>query len=345
MANKPTAFDSNAAAPRGSGIFGLPFAPEESRIVLIPVPFEATTSYGGGTARGPRAILQASRQVDLYDHETGKPYEAGIAMLRESSLIKKLNAEGKRAAKPVIAAGGAHDRKLMKSAEAVNAACEKMNTFVKSETKKWLAKGKLVGVVGGDHSTPFGAIEAHAEQYKNLGILHFDAHADLREAYEGFAWSHASILQNVAARIPKITKIVQVGVRDYCEEEAARIRDSNGRIETFFMPDLYQRKFAGAPWSSIAHEIAARLPENVYITFDIDGLDQPLCPHTGTPVPGGLQFYEATAVISAVARSGRKIVGFDLNEVAPGPRGDEWDANVGARMLYKLIGYAAMSQD
>lgn len=336
-------FDPNAAAPEGSGIFGLPFTPEESKFVLIPVPFEATTSYGGGTAGGPKAILEASKQVDLYDFETGKPYASGIAMLKESVIIKKLNAAGKRAAKPVIAAGGVQNSRLQKSADAVNAACDQMNRFVYNETKKWLAKDKVVGIVGGDHSTPFGAIEAFAEKYDSFGILHFDAHADLRVAYEGFTWSHASIMYNVESRLPRVERIVQIGVRDFCEQEMEIIQKSKGRIVTYFAPQLYQRRFAGETWNALCAEMIRKLPKNVYISFDIDGLDPTLCPHTGTPVTGGLQFYEATAVLAAIVQSGRRIVGFDVNEVAPGPAGDEWDANVGARILYKLVGFAGMA--
>lgn len=338
------AFDPNAASAPDSGVFGLPFSVEESRVVLIPVPFEATTSYGGGTSKGPSAILAASRQVDLYDNETGKPYEAGIAMLDESQQIRRWNAEGKRAAAPVIRAGGIHNKRLALAAKKVNAISEKVNQWTGTEAARWIALGRIVGVVGGDHSTPYGSIAAHAESFSDFGVLHFDAHADLREAFEGFTWSHASIFYNVARNLPRVSKIVQVGIRDLSEQEMHMIRDSRGRIVTFFAADLFTRRFEGEPWARLADEIASQLPRNVYVSFDIDGLDPVLCPHTGTPVPGGLQFYEAAAILAAVVRSGRKIVGFDLNEVAPGPRGNEWDANVGARLLYKLIGYALLSQ-
>lgn len=337
-------FDPGAAAPPGSGIFGLPFTPEDSRIVLIPVPFEATTSYGGGASRGPTAILEASKQVDLYDFETGRPYESGIAMIGESSFIKKLNASAKRAAKPVIAAGGASTHKLQQSAAQVNAACEEMNRHVQKEAARWMSKDKIVGIVGGDHSTPFGAIAACANRHEHLGILHFDAHADLRVAYEGFEWSHASIMYNVASRIHNISRIVQVGIRDFSEDEKNYIDRSNGRIVTYFAPEIFRRRFEGETWNGIVKEIVSMLPADVYVSFDIDGLDPTLCPHTGTPVAGGLQFFEATAILAEIVKSGRRIVAFDLNEVAPGPD-DEWDANVGARILYKLAGFALKSQN
>jgi agmatinase len=344
VATKPR-FDPDAAALPGSGIFGLPFGPEESRVVLLPVPFEATTSYGGGAARGPAAILEASRQVDLFDSETGKPFEAGISMLPASARVKRWNAEAKAAAKTVIAAGGAFTKQQKAAAAKVNKIGEQLNEHVRAETHKWLKLGKMVGVVGGDHAVPFGAMEAYAQEMPGLGILHFDAHADLREAFEDFEWSHASIFYNVYKKIPGVAKIVQVGVRDLGEREADLIRGSSGRIVTFFSADLFTRRFEGEAWARLADEVAAALPKNVYVSFDVDGLDPVLCPNTGTPVPGGLQFYEAMAILAAVVRSGRRIVGFDLNEVSPGPKGGgEWDANVGARVLYKLIGYALLSE-
>ncbi len=335
-------FDPNAAAAPDSGIFGLPHTPAEAAVVVIPVPFEATTSYGGGTSKGPAAILEASHQVDLFDLDTGKPYEKGIAMLDESPKVKKWNGEARRLAKPIIAKGGvAAGNPALKK---VNALCEQMNGWVYDEAKKWIAKEKLVALVGGDHSTPFGAIKAIAEVHPGVGILHVDAHADLRDAYEGFTWSHASIMFNVLKHIPQVDTIVQVGIRDFGEAEHALIKGSEGRVVTFFDSELKRRAYAGERWSTESRRIANALPEQVYVSFDIDGLNPTLCPHTGTPVPGGLSFEEACALLEAVVNSGRTIVGLDVNEVSPGPAGDEWDANVGARLLYKMIGWALKSR-
>jgi agmatinase len=150
-------------------------------------------------------------------------------------------------------------------------------------------------------------------------------------------------MRNVADRIPGVGKLVQVGIRDLSEEELETIDSSNGRIEAFFDVDLKRAQRRGDSWDAIAKKIVATLPSSVYVSFDVDGLDPALCPHTGTPVPGGLQFHEATAILEEVARSGRTIVGFDLNEVSPG-EDDDWDANVGARLLYKLIGWTLVSQ-
>jgi agmatinase len=339
---KKVPFDPDAAAPCGSGIYGLPFTVEESRVVVVPVPFEATTSYGGGTSGGPDAILEASRQVDLYDRQTGRPYEAGIAMMKAPARIRRWNRAGRKAAAPVIRNGGAVDRATRKCAAKVNQISVALNDWVYSTTSDLITEGKMVATLGGDHSVSFGAIKAHAERYPGLGILHLDAHADLRDAYEGFTFSHASIFHNVMTRIPDITKLVQVGVRDLGEAENRMIDESEGRIVTFFDPDLAARKEKGEPWSVIADEIAATLPDDVYLSWDIDGLDPALCPSTGTPVPGGLSWNEAIGLLGAIHRAERRIVGLDLCEVAPGD--SEWDANVAARLLYKMIGFALLTQ-
>jgi agmatinase len=338
-------FDPGAPA-LGGGIYGLPHSADEARVVLVPVPWEPTTSYARGTAGGPAAILHASRQVDLFDVQTGRPYEAGIAMLDVDPEIAAWNAEACAAAEPVIAAGGelGGDPDLEARLARVNALSERLNERVASIARSWHARGKIVGVVGGDHASPFGAIAAAAERWPGLGVLHVDAHADLRQAYEGFTWSHASIMFNVASRLPEVARLVQIGIRDLSEEEHGFIRGSSGRVVTLFDADVARRTLEGEPFARIARAAIEQLPERVYVSFDVDGLDPALCPHTGTPVPGGLSFHQAAALLAYVEESGRTIVGFDLTEVAPGPDGDEWDGNVGARLLYKMIGFALKSQ-
>lgn len=342
--SKAPVFDPDAASASGSGIYGLPFAPEEAHVVIIPVPFEATTSYRGGTSGGPAAILAASRQVDLYDHETGRPYESGIAMLPLPNRIERWNREARELAAPIIEAGGeiGDGRRLRRGLRRVNEIGDAVNTWVYEKTRKLLEQGKMPVVLGGDHSVPFGAIRAYAEAYPGLGILHLDAHADLRESYEGFTWSHASIFHNVMTRLPNVRKLVQIGVRDLGLAENRMIEGSRGRIETFFDSDLATRKEHGEPFAEIADEIVNRLPPVVYLSWDIDGLDPTLCPNTGTPVPGGLSWSEAIGLLRALVRANKRVVGLDLCEVAAGTNG-EWDANVGARMLYKMIGFALLS--
>ena len=316
---------------------------------MVPVPFDATTSYRKGTAKGPDTVLAASRFMDVHDVETGKPYERGIAMYEWPAplarRLARLNQEANRQAAPVIAAAApGRDRRLLERARKVDAAGAEVNALVHGAVSALLQDGKRVALLGGDHSTPFGSIAAHAERHPGMGILHVDAHADLRKDFEGFAWSHGSIFFNVASRIPEVSRIVQVGVRDVCEEELDRARDSGGRIHTFLDLDLARERLGGETWARQCRRMVGLLPEEVYVSFDIDGLDPALCPNTGTPVPGGLSFNEACLLLRTVVESGRRIVGVDLNEVAPGSDGDDWDGNVGARILYKLIGWMLASE-
>jgi len=334
-------FDPNAAAPPDSGIFGLLDAPDDAKVVLLPVPWDATTSYRPGTSDGPLAMLEASKQVDLFDVETGRPYKAGIAMLPEDAELRAMNVEARALAVPILQAGGQieGDAALAEKLARVNALSEVVNRKVHAAARRWLDRGKIVGLIGGDHASPFGAIQAHAERHPGMGVLHVDAHADLRRAYEGFTWSHASIMDNVARHLDGVSAIVQVGIRDLCEEEYERIDASNGRIRAHFDADLARARMRGELEARLAAAVK-ELPREVYVSFDIDGLDPVLCPSTGTPVPGGLSFHEATSLFRELAASGKTIVGFDINEVG----NDEWDGNVGARLLYKLIGWTLISR-
>ena len=338
-------YDPNEPPPADAGLFGLPFTPEEAELVVVPVPWDATTSYRPGTAKGPAAIRTASHQLDLYDLDLGEPWRAGIAMLPIPEEISALNAAARADAERVIEVGGrvAGNAELGKALSRVNEAGVKLNEHVYQAVDRQLRQGKRVAVLGGDHSVPFGAIKRHAEDHEDLAVLHIDAHADLRDAYEGFEWSHASIMHNVVKKIPHLTKLVQVGIRDFSKGEADFISASAGRIVTHFDWRLAERKADGATWTELCDEIIEVLPNWVYVSFDVDGLDPAFCPGTGTPVPGGLSFNEACLLIKRVVESGVTIVGFDLNEVAPGADGGEWDANVGARLLYKLCGWMLRS--
>jgi agmatinase len=335
------AFDPDAAAQPGTGIFGIPER-DDAAVVVIPVPFDATTSYGGGASEGPAAILGASRQVDLFDLQTGKPYQRGIRMLPIPEDLLALSRRTRELVAPLLEKGGAGpgDREIVRQ---IDAAGEQVNAWVRERTEAVLREGRIPGVVGGDHSVPFGAIDAAARRQPGLGILHVDAHADLREAYEGLEWSHASILHNVVARIPGVGRIVQVGIRDVGEAELKLSRESGGRIVTHMDLDWQRAMLRGKAFTELCREALAPLPRTVWVSFDVDGLDPVLCPHTGTPVPGGFSFAQACVLLETLVESGRRILGFDLSEVAPGPDGGEWDGNVGARLLYKLCGFALLS--
>jgi agmatinase len=341
---------AGAGAPDGS-VFGLPFGPDDSSVILLPVPWEATTSYGRGTAQGPAAIRDASPQLDLFDVQLasvglGQPWQYGIHMLEESSRVRAWNERACAQALPVIAAGGVvgDDAELLSALGDVNNLSRELDRWVEQEVLAGIEEGRIVGVVGGDHSVSFGTIAAHAQRFPGMGVLHIDAHADLRFAYEGFDRSHASIMHNVVERIDGVARIVQVGIRDLSLDEHEMTR-THAKLVTHFESTLRDQLGDGRTWSQICTAIVHALPEQVYVSFDIDGLDPALCPSTGTPVPGGLSFYEATSLLLALVRAGKTIVGFDLVEVAPSGRpGDEWDGNVGARLLYKLCGVALASQ-
>ncbi|MCB0407468.1 MAG: arginase family protein, partial [Bdellovibrionales bacterium] len=221
--------------------------------------------------------------------------------------------------------------------EEINQGCKKMVWQVYNEAKQLLEKNKTVALVGGDHSSPEGLIQAICDKYNgDVGILHIDAHCDLRQAYQGFEHSHASIMYNVMNYHTPPKKLVQIGIRDFCKEEY----DSSLQhpsIETFWDRGLKTQLLEGKPWSVLVDEIVQHLPQNVYISFDIDGLSPSFCPNTGTPVPGGLDFDQAIYLFKKLRHAGKTIVGFDLNEVAPSETpGDEWDGNVGARLLFQL---------
>lgn len=343
------AFDPDAAAPAQSGIFGLPFPPSEALVHVLGVPFDATASYRKGAARGPEAILRASRQVDLFDLLTGRPYEAGICMLEIDERIRAANEEASPLADRVLAVGGeiAGDSALAADLGRVNALSSRVNELVHDATAAILDAQKIPAIVGGDHSAPFGAIRAAAERHPGLGLLHFDAHADLRVAFEGFEWSHASILFNALDRLPSVWGAVQVGVRDLGRREHERILSSRGRIRTLFDTDWSAAAFEAGGQLELVRRWIGLLPEKVWITFDVDGLDPTLCPSTGTPVPGGLSWGEAMLWLRELARSGRRVIGLDLCEVSPGEAPadvDSWDAIVGARLLYRLIGTALQTR-
>jgi len=340
---KIAAFNPNENGLRETGIFGLPFEVPESLIVLLPVPWEATVSYTEGTANGPEAILKASRQIDLYDEILPGGWKMGIAMKEIPETWQRANEDYRAQAKMYFQELGSEDTispQAIENLKTVNHAGESLNKWVAAETEALLNDGKIVGVVGGEHSVPLGYLRTLAKKYPAFGILQIDAHADLRKAYEGFEYSHASIMYN-AMQIPQITKLVQVGIRDFCGEEAGFTEANKDRIKVYTGYAIKQKLYAGRTYESICDEIIANLPEYVYISYDIDGLQPWLCPNTGTPVPGGLLLEETTYLIEKIVSAGKKIIGFDLCEVAPGD--DEWDGNVGCRVLYKLCLLAGKS--
>lgn len=346
MENRPNKKDFN---PSGVGLkngnfIGLPFTEDSANVILIPVAWDVTASFGEGTALAPQAILDASVQLDLYDSDIENAWEMGIFMqpLNENILITRDEIRPLALQYINFLENGGNileNPKMKLRLEEINNQCEEINNWVYRQTKKVLQTGKLVGLVGGDHSVPFGFLRALSEIYSDFGVLQIDAHLDLRNSYEGFSYSHASIFNN-ALEIECITKLVQVGVRDYCQEEVEIVKQHKNRISTFYNQQLKENSYKGVNWDKQCKRIIRKLPKQVYVSFDIDGLDPKLCPNTGTPVPGGLGYSEAEYLLKKIVESGRKIIGFDLCEVG----NNEWDASVGARILYKLSNLMGKSQ-
>jgi agmatinase len=332
-------FDPNSVGNPNNNIFGLPFTEEDSRLVILPVPWEVTVSYNAGTARAPEHIFNASLQVDLFDPEYRDAWRQGYFMrtcdkkvLMKSDYLRK---EAELYINYIAEGQDVSDNKFMcKTLKEVNAGGVFLNEWVYEQTLDLMKAGKLVALLGGDHSTPLGYFKAIAAVHGQFGLLQIDAHCDLRIAYENFKYSHASVMYNALEEIPELTKLVQVGIRDYCEEEFDYIQSHPDRINTFFDKDIKAHLYEGGTWQQVCDAVIDKLPQKVFISFDIDGLDPKLCPHTGTPVQGGFETEQIFYLFKKLMASGRQLVGFDLNEV--GVSQDEWDENVGARCLFKL---------
>lgn len=340
-------FDAGGVGQYSAGLFGLPFTLEECDTVIVPVPWEVTVSYGGGTAHGPEAVHKASFQVDLFDPLVPDAWTYGIGMDELPEEVKNKSERLRQQSEDYIEAlakgADAGNSEMKKIAGEIDSACTWLNQHVKKRCLHFLKQGKTLGLLGGDHSTPLGLMQALSELYPSFAILQIDAHADLRDAYEGFEFSHASIMFN-ALKLKHVEKLVQVGIRDYCSEELELIQNSDHRVQTFFDRDIKHAMYRGDSWDRICNRIVAALPNNIYLSFDIDGLDPKLCPHTGTPVAGGFEAEEVLFLLEKIVNSGKRIIAFDLNEVSPGPDGDEWDANVAARLLFRIANLVALSQ-
>jgi agmatinase len=340
-------FDPSGVGLKNDHFIGLPFEEEEAEVVLLPVPWDVTVSYADGTAGGPENILEASSQLDLLDPFVPDAWKMGLYMRPPSEEVRNMSLQVREDAKNYIDllenGTKVEDHSgMQQTLRRINQACEEMVNWVRKQSKEIMENNKIVGLVGGDHSTPLGYLQALGERFPSFSILQIDAHMDLRKAYEGFLYSHASVFYN-ALSIPSVKKLVQVGIRDYCEEEIQLVEQQKERIQVFYDHGLKASRFSGQAFQEICDRILDGLGENVYISFDIDGLQPFLCPHTGTPVPGGLQFEEAVYLLERLVEKGHRIIGFDLCEVAGKPH--EWDGNVGARLLYKMANLAGRSND
>ena len=321
-------------------LFGQNSSYENSQLVLLAVPWSVTASFGDGAERGSELIASASSQMDFFSSEEDDIRDKGIYFQKAEQWVHDLNQRTRKEALPIIQleekAPGDFPSALV---DKINEACTQMRDWVFQESQNIHETGKLFGLVGGDHSVSEGAIQYFSKVYKgDFGLLHIDAHADLRKAYQGFKHSHASVMYNVmkgnGEPVPAV--LTQVGVRDYSKEEFLLIQ-SNKNIHTFFDSQIKSQLFEGQTWQSIVERIVETLPEQVYISLDVDGLHPHLFPHTGTPVPGGLSFEQTCYLLLKLKQSSKKLIGFDLVEVA-GPSSDSHllDGQNAARLLYKL---------
>jgi agmatinase len=272
MSHNIESFDPNGVGVNNGNFIGLPFTEDNANIVLQPIPWEVTTSYRPGTAAGPENIRATSTQLDLIDVDVPNAWKMGIFMRSTNEDVletsDKLRAEVESYINFLESTETEINLDIPAFLKKINQASETLNNWVYEQTKTLLNKGKLVGLVGGDHSTPLGFMEALGEKHGEFGVLQIDAHCDLRKAYEGFEYSHASIFYN-ALKMPEITKLVQVGIRDFCEEELDLIKQSQGRIQTFYDHQIKGRIFEGTNFQEICQGIVKHLPEKVYISFDI----------------------------------------------------------------------------
>ncbi len=330
-------YNPSDVGKKGS-IFGLPYNLEEAKLILLPVHLDVTVSYGQGTSKAPDSILYESSQLDLSLLSVDKPWELKMAMY-DRIVNASQNEIHRGRATTVIKALEAGKEPDEEQINFINEFCAITHERIEELSTSLLKLDKVVGVVGGDHSSPLGLMRALSKQHE-YGILQIDAHMDLRDSYEGFSYSHASIMFN-ALKEDGITTLTQVGIRDFCEEEENFISGSEKKVHVFYDEEIFSRKMKSIDWGKQVEEILETLPQNVYISFDMDGLDPSLCPNTGTPVAGGLQFNEVAYLLEQVVRSGRRIVGFDVCESG----NDPWDANVAARILYRISVLTGISNE
>lgn len=275
---------------------------DNSKIAILPVPYEHTVSYGGGAGKGPDAILEASAYVEFYDDEFDRElcFEKGI------STIKPLDFAGKV------------DKDAL--------------DFIQGYVQELLKMDKFVVTLGGEHTISTAPILAHFLKYPDMSILHFDAHSDLRETYEESAYSHACIMSRVTEHIP-YSRITQVGIRAQCIEEAGLIKKEN--INTFYASAI-RRGLHGKNWQA---ELVKTLSDKVYITLDVDYFDPAIMPATGTPEPDGFLYSETLDIFRELNKTGKNIIGFDVVELAPIEGLHHSDITT-ASLIYKLLNFA-----
>lgn len=289
------------ALPKKSSLY------ETSKIAVLPVPYEYTVSYGGGTKEGPKAILAASKYVEFFDEELGRElcFDVGIATMRALSF-------------------GGKNRKVNKEAM----------SHIENKVEELINDEKFVAVLGGEHSISSAPIAAFHKKYPDLSVLQFDAHSDFRDKYHGNKYNHACVMARVGEFLDP-ARIIQVGIRAQAKEEAEYIKEHN--VCTFYSHEIRQGKYTRVlkHWED---QIIDKLSDNVYITFDVDYFDPSIMPATGTPEPNGMLWHETVNILQRLGKK-KNIVGFDIVELAP-IEGLHHADMTAARLVYKIMNYA-----
>ncbi len=330
--------------------FGAETSFDEADLILIPIPWEATASYGSGASRGPDLIRKASFQLDFFNPALSASYNDKLYFEPADPLIISLNKKAGSWAKAVQKNWTENkilNKREKKLSEKVNQASQSLLDWIYEKSSQVFKKGKIPALVGGDHSISEGLIRRIGENLSGeYGILQLDAHADLRDSYQSFKRSHASVMRNVLNLPYPPKKLVQAGVRDLCEEEYQKIKD-DPRVESYFDEDIFSRLFSGEKWAEICRQIIHSLPSKVYVSLDVDVLSWNYAPGTGTPVPGGLSFNQILYLLSEIRRQKKQLISFDVVETADGGQPKafaEWNGNVSARLIYRLAGEALSSK-
>lgn len=341
-------FDPNKYNNPYCGLFGLPFETDESDLVILPVPWDLA-SEKMGSAEAPDAILNASKDVNLYKPTFENIWQQGIALhnipqkWKESSIeLRKIRNKVNKIKEVKISPK--KEVELVQYYKQINNISLILKEWVEDKCNDYLDSKKVLGLLGGDKSVISGFISALAKKHKNFGILHLDAHAGMKEKYNGFEFLHESVIRKHLQH-EQISSIVIAGTRSIDFSEIEFLNQNKNIIRHYSDAYLKEKMFKGTTWRILLNEIISPLPRYIYISIDIDVLQQWLCPYTAKPEPGGFTFEELLAIITEIQNVGKKIIGFDLTGISPSPdKNNDWDSKVGAELLYHLCCNALLSQ-
>ena len=324
-------------------LFGIPTPIEKAQLILIPAPWAVSLDHPP-TVLGPETILRTSYKIGCYQPLYPQAKKLKMAMLPIPHGWKLKSHQLSNSVKTYLQARQAGSKIINKPLTTrVDQYTLAFKERIKNKALMYMTQqNKMVGLLGGEQICALGLIQACAEQYKNFGILHIDAHPDLQKNYQGFHYTHRSLIYHTL-QIPQNKSIVQLGLRDYTEEEANAIQKNPQKITTFPYETLQQALYKGTTWHQICEEIIAKLPNKIYLSFDIDALDPKLCPTTAQPVPGGLNVNQILYLLQHIVKAGKTIIAFDLSEVAFNGE-TEWDALVASHLLHRIGILMAISQ-